>query len=1227
MATRGSSPSLGSASVREKRSGSGDASADARTGLLRGRGLAEQQALLAPVQRSGGGGGASAAIHEAALSGISGGGGALPHGEAIQASFGGHDVSGISAHVGGAAAAASDAMGARAYATGHSVAFKGAPDLHTAAHEAAHVVQQRAGVQLRGGVGQAGDSYEQNADAVADAVVAGRSAESLLGPVGPAGPGAGGVQRMAVQMESAGEPLFEGEILGIDVETEGASAELTTGAYRDANEEQKVAALGADHARWEARVIETESSLSEARAALEAVEAEVALSEYDMEAQAKLDALRARVREVEGEVEEAVQVEAIRRDQVAQVAGGTSVSDLTRVEGDPGITARGEAISTTKVEGSADQNGATASITDTQDGTEQKVSGTINYGEELSAEGSYSSGAAGGTDNTTYSGKGQFTDDGVILTGGVESRDGHEATETELSATIEADQVALGGRHSRGVDTTDVDGNGAKVMFNVAPGVGAQVEVKPVGEQYVLTGNVYFSIGIGGDASGQHTASAGGEHSTQVEGTLGASASLTGKASLAFEQPLTPEEAAAYAGDLTSSGDGETLPDYPWLASWKAAVGQALSGDLSASAMSDPTAAGGMRVGESYESSRETAWQWCIKGGVGVVSGSGGQSGKGSRSMKVARTAEGVALTLAFGTEATVKADGSVTFEGITVGLGASGKDTYGASTTFLLDPASAEFDRQFGEVEAQLSMATSVDELHAASSQFEGLVSAFTEATGSEDSVVMTIGVGDAGEIAITDTVERGMAYDETGATATGGRGTSGDLKVAGTDVLHAEIKETGEFKADEDGISTDLRREQSSTALGLEASEWTPSALWASLTGGGVKGALAERLTVARTSINRLSVSPENMRVLLTERVNDESNWHRCQVTVSNWEAWDVLRARLLNPHPSSNDVGQYGEELATLIDHCDGLAEFMTCRDSYDTLESALNHWGEDNGGFFGTGGQRSDDTRDLALYIEWPSSISEEDPKYDKALADAAGARDAFTAISAAPDAAEQVGTRSHAIIAELVRIKLVIEEHASDFSDSRSRLEMVESLDGGVLQVREAREEALVAIDGGYDMSEVSVEFDDSAIETRRLDDAAARLRDYKSSEATLFERMQQGLASYQDDQHEGEWFAGVWAAGDRLVAEDWRPVTSEYQTLVEQWIRKVKELRGLYQSNDLSSDQWKVSARAGEARNHDYEPDIPAYQSILRAILDEQTFWDLSNDSALKTWLRNNADY
>ena len=131
-------------------------------------------------------------VRHAAAEGVAGGGGELPHLERIQEAFGGHDVTGIQAHTGGAATQASEAIGAEAYATGDRVAFRSQPTLHTAAHEAAHVVQQRGGVQLKGGVGAVGDAYERHADAVADAVVAGRSAEALLDRFAGAGPLASG---------------------------------------------------------------------------------------------------------------------------------------------------------------------------------------------------------------------------------------------------------------------------------------------------------------------------------------------------------------------------------------------------------------------------------------------------------------------------------------------------------------------------------------------------------------------------------------------------------------------------------------------------------------------------------------------------------------------------------------------------------------------------------------------------------------------------------------------------------------------------------------------------------------------------------------------------------------------------------------------------------------------------------------------------------------------------
>lgn len=143
------------------------------------------------------------AIRTAAARGVDTPSGALPHLDAIQRSFGHHDVSHLKAHVSAEASAAAAAMGAEAFATGDHVVFNSPPGLHTAAHEAAHTVQQRGTVQLAGGVGEASDRYEQHADAVADLVVRGESAQALLDAHAPAvrsAPAAGPVQRTLIKV-------------------------------------------------------------------------------------------------------------------------------------------------------------------------------------------------------------------------------------------------------------------------------------------------------------------------------------------------------------------------------------------------------------------------------------------------------------------------------------------------------------------------------------------------------------------------------------------------------------------------------------------------------------------------------------------------------------------------------------------------------------------------------------------------------------------------------------------------------------------------------------------------------------------------------------------------------------------------------------------------------------------------------------------------------------------
>lgn len=145
----------------------------------------------------------------AACAGATGAASPLPFLPRLQEAFGAHDLSGVRAHRGQAAQEATEGLGARAYAMGESVVFGEEPDLRLAAHEAAHVVQQRTGAVPTGHVSQPGDLWEQHADQVADAVTSGRSAQPLLDNL------RGGTPSAALQREEALEnelEVKEGEV-------------------------------------------------------------------------------------------------------------------------------------------------------------------------------------------------------------------------------------------------------------------------------------------------------------------------------------------------------------------------------------------------------------------------------------------------------------------------------------------------------------------------------------------------------------------------------------------------------------------------------------------------------------------------------------------------------------------------------------------------------------------------------------------------------------------------------------------------------------------------------------------------------------------------------------------------------------------------------------------------------------------------------------------------------
>lgn len=240
------------------------------------------------LQYAGGQGRGGGDVHKAAREGVQGGGGQLPNLARIQESFGQHDISGVSAHSGGAARDAAQSIGASAYATGEDVAFGRTPDLHTAAHEAAHVIQQRQGVNLSGGVGKAGDTYERHADTVADAVVQGESAEGLLGQntAAFAAKASGPVQRQsdesgggelvdrAIGVVTEALSLLEQQLL--ESESQGSEVEGTPSPEAAAAEASDQEAMSTDEAITHLRASFRELQALKASGSYEEIEAAAA---------------------------------------------------------------------------------------------------------------------------------------------------------------------------------------------------------------------------------------------------------------------------------------------------------------------------------------------------------------------------------------------------------------------------------------------------------------------------------------------------------------------------------------------------------------------------------------------------------------------------------------------------------------------------------------------------------------------------------------------------------------------------------------------------------------------------------------------------------------------------------------------------------------------------------------------------------------------------------------
>ncbi|MFN3200144.1 MAG: SH3 domain-containing protein [Bradymonadia bacterium] len=157
-----------------------------------------------------------------------GNGRSLPFVDLIQEAFGKFDVREIESFVGPAATMACQRLQANAFASAGMAVFNGTPDLRTAVHEALHALFQRSGVGPESGRGQRADTFEAQAERVAQAVVEGGNAEALIEQI--LGPDA---------LDQMGDAWRGLQLDGPDAErrTPGADAESTPGGIPEGGTE------------------------------------------------------------------------------------------------------------------------------------------------------------------------------------------------------------------------------------------------------------------------------------------------------------------------------------------------------------------------------------------------------------------------------------------------------------------------------------------------------------------------------------------------------------------------------------------------------------------------------------------------------------------------------------------------------------------------------------------------------------------------------------------------------------------------------------------------------------------------------------------------------------------------------------------------------------------------------------------------------------------------------
>lgn len=629
----------------------------------------------------------------------------------------------------------------------------------------------------------------------------------------------------------------------------------------------------------------------------------------------------------------------------------------------------------------------------------------------------------------------------------------------------------------------------------------------------------------------------------------------------------------AYLAKLDTAGEKphDDKPEFGVLykAMNGADVGQLVKG--AAAVFSSSDCAKDMKVDESVELTTKVSGGADVSVGAAGVGLSGGGSMDLYRTMKIGRVKdkgrELVEVSISFGS--TSEMHGALTGAalGVTASAGMKAWNSGVEAVTFRLDDKEGDYAFLYDQI-VQTTSREELLRMRTSDRMSKHVLSYSSKQTDGSD---QTFGIGsDVIGMAEKESKERGsdsgMVDGVVTHTETGSQTSSIGFTVGPLEALRRTQKDQAAFEI-QDGVSTlDISELTNQSWIG----QWEMDSPWKLVTADSPLAAIQEAITKQRKQLDGFLLDPEDLDVLVEKARTEPEAWNNVATWVeptaaakaekgSRAAAWRMLRLDLIRPEvqlvPGVPPSMCRDLAIGKLI--CD----FMTTGEqakNADYLRVVLRNW-RVVGGMDGTAGGSA---------YEFPSGLDA--ATYKNVRRKCKGLDVALAAFVGVDDGASKGLVHVSEVQFELAKAIKAVEDH-TEFTSERTRFEMIAELRMLASDIPKQRREFLrrcsdddIVMDDQADMDAIA----DAKSQTHHIE---ATLEHEQVVEAGVFYEVR-GM------QRDKSWFS----IDDHIERVDELRERTEEQ--YRHWILLVKQLRAAYKAARIPESSWKVSARASDQR-------------------------------------------